>query len=83
MPPNTVSGIVIALQMSMMITMVPNGSAAVDCHAQAGVIGVSCMVRWRLQHASLTIRQVAHGGVLWIVPSQTGAECYKHCTSCR
>jgi hypothetical protein len=45
MPPNTVSGIVIALHMSMMITMVPNGSAAVDCHANAGTINVSCMVR--------------------------------------
>lgn len=37
MPPKTVSGIVIALQMSMIITMVPNGSAAVDC--RTGITG--------------------------------------------
>ena len=34
MPPNTVSGMVTMDQMTRMITMVPTGSAAVDCRAQ-------------------------------------------------
>ncbi len=38
MPPKTVSGMVTAPQMSMMITMVPNGSAAVDCMRETGLI---------------------------------------------
>ena len=34
MPPKTVSGIVMAHQMRMITTMVPNGRAAVDCEQQ-------------------------------------------------
>ena len=34
MPPAMVSGMVMSAQMARMITMVPKGSAAVDCTAQ-------------------------------------------------
>lgn len=43
MPPSTVRGKVMSAQMTMMMTIVPNGSAAVDCEA----IGTSRMV-WKM-----------------------------------
>ena len=37
MPPRMVNGIVMSAQMSIIITMVPKGSAAVDCSHTAAV----------------------------------------------
>ena len=41
MPPSTVSGKVTSAQMTRMITIVPNGSAAVDCALQTHHQGVA------------------------------------------
>ncbi len=63
MPPAMVSGMVMSAQMARMITMVPKGSAAVDCTIHAACHCNVCGLKGRAK-ANTLIRSYEHFGCL-------------------